>query len=111
MDPRNRNDGQNALIYKNGVFKKSESYFGTITPQHGAAPLHIGTRDFNSFFLGAIRGVRVWNRALTGAEVQMLASDSIPQNGLVAEYRLDQDVALDTRELHSGRIVGGLWTP
>jgi concanavalin A-like lectin/glucanase superfamily protein len=104
-------DDQNVLIYKNGVFKKSESYSGIITPQHGAAPLRIGTRDFNSFFLGAIRGVRIWNRALTAAEVQMVASHSIPQDGLVADYRLDQDVAIDTSHLHNGRIVGGLWTP
>jgi hypothetical protein len=75
------------------------------------APLRIGTRDLKSFFLGAIRGVRVWNRALTAAEVQMVASDSVPQDGLVAEYRLDQDVALDTTGLHNGRIVGGLWMP
>jgi concanavalin A-like lectin/glucanase superfamily protein len=102
-------DGQNTSIYKNGVFKKSESYSGIITPQHGAAPLRIGTRDFKSFFLGAIRGVRVWNRALTPSEVQMVAGDSIPQDGLVAEYRLDQDVALDTTEFHNGRIVGGSW--
>jgi hypothetical protein len=104
-------DGQNALIYKNGVFKKSESYSGIIPPQHGTAPLRIGTRDLKSFFLGAIKGVRVWDRALTAAEVQMVASDSVPQDGLVAEYRLDQDVAIDTTELHNGRIVGGLWMP
>jgi Concanavalin A-like lectin/glucanases superfamily len=49
-------DGQNALIYKNGAFKKSESYSGIITPQHATAPLRVGTRDLKSFFLGAIRG-------------------------------------------------------
>jgi hypothetical protein len=102
-------DGQNISIYKNGVFKKSESYAGIITPQHGTAPLRIGTRDFNSFFLGAIRGVQVWNRALTAAEVQMLSSDSIPAAGLVADYRLDQDIAVDATGLHNGRIVGGSW--
>jgi hypothetical protein len=26
----------------------------TITPEHGDAPVRIGTRDFNSFFQGAI---------------------------------------------------------
>jgi concanavalin A-like lectin/glucanase superfamily protein len=102
-------DGQNISIYKNGVFKKSESYGGIITPQHGTAPLRIGTRDFNSFFLGAIRGVEVWNRALTAAEVQMLSSDAIPETGLVAEYRLDQDIAVDATGLHNGQIVGGSW--
>jgi hypothetical protein len=105
-------DGQNILnisIYKNGVFKKSESYAGIITPQHGTAPLRIGTRDFNSFFLGTIRGVQVWNRALTTAEVQMLPGNSVPEAGLVAEYRLDQDIAVDATGLHNGRIVGGSW--
>jgi Concanavalin A-like lectin/glucanases superfamily len=104
-------DGRNISIYKNGAFKKSESYAGIITPQHGTAPLRIGTRDFNSFFLGAIRGVRIWNRALTAAEVQMLFSDSVPEAGLVAEYRLDQDIAVDAIGLHNGRIVGGSWVP
>jgi Concanavalin A-like lectin/glucanases superfamily len=102
-------DGLNISIYKNGVFKKSESYTDIITPQHGGAPLRIGTRDFNSFFLGAIRGVRVWNRALTAAEVRMLFSNSAPEVGLVADYRLDQDIAVDATGLHNGRIVGGSW--
>ena len=52
-------DGQNTSIYKNGVFKQSQSYAGIITPQRGAAPLRMATRDFKSFFLGSIRGVRV----------------------------------------------------
>jgi hypothetical protein len=102
-------DGQNISIYRNGMFKKSQAYAGIITPQHGTAPLRIGTRDFNSFFLGTIRGVRVWNRALTAAEVQMLPTDSVPAAGLVAEYRLDQDIAVDATGLHNGRIVGGSW--
>ena len=42
-------DGQNALIYKNGAFKKSESYSGIITPQHASAPSELGTsRAFSS---------------------------------------------------------------
>jgi hypothetical protein len=36
-----------------------------VTPAHGTAPLRIGTRDFASFFLRAIREVRLWSRALT----------------------------------------------
>jgi hypothetical protein len=104
-------ESQSNAASLNGVFKKSESYSGIITPQPGSAPLRIGTRDLKSFFLGAIKGVRVWDRVLTAAEVQMVASDSVPQDGLVAEYRLDQDVAMDTTELHNGRIVGGSWMP
>jgi hypothetical protein len=103
-------DGQNTFIYKNGVLKQSQSYAGIITPQHGTAPLRIATRDFNSFFLGAIQRVRLWSRALTASEVQMVFTDIIPQNGLIAEYLLERDVAPDTAGLHTGQIVGGLWT-
>jgi hypothetical protein len=104
-------DGQNTYIYKNGVLKQSQSYAGIITPQHGTAPLRIATRDFKSFFLGAIRGVQLWSRALTASEVQMVFTDIIPQDGLVAEYLLERDVAPDTAGLHNGQIVGGLWSP
>ena len=104
-------DGQNTYIYKNGVLKQSQSYAGIIIPQHGTAPLRIATRDFNSFFLGAIRGVRFWNRALTAAEVAAVFTDTIPQDGLVAEYRLDPGIVPDAVGLHDGQIVGGLWAP
>jgi Concanavalin A-like lectin/glucanases superfamily len=103
-------DGQNTFIYKNGVLRDSQTYAGIITPQHGPAPVRIATRDFNSFFLGAIRGVRFWNRALTASEVQDVFTGTIPQNGLVAEYLLEQDVAPDTTDLHDGQVVGGTWT-
>jgi hypothetical protein len=69
--------------------------------------LRIATRDFNSFFLGAIREVRVWNRALTASEVQLVYANTIPQDGLVAEYRLDYGIAPDTVGLHDGQIIGG----
>jgi hypothetical protein len=104
-------DGQHSSIYKNGVFQESQTYAGTITPTQGSAPLRIATRDLKSFFFGAIRGVRIWNRALTAEEVAMVYADKIPPDGLVAEYKLDQDIAPDAVGLHDGRIVGGLWAP
>ena len=103
-------DGQNTSIYKNGVFKQSQSYAGIITPQPGAAPLRMATRDFKSFFLGSIRGVRIWNRVLTAAEVQMVFTSTIPQGGLVAEYLLDQDIVPDQVGQHNGQIFGAVWT-
>jgi Concanavalin A-like lectin/glucanases superfamily len=103
-------DGEKTSIYKNGVFQQSQPYRGIITPVHGTAPLRIATRDFNSFFLGAIHGVRVWNRALAASEVQLVYTNTIPQDGLVAEYRLEQDIAPDSAGLHDGQIVGGTWT-
>jgi hypothetical protein len=41
----------------------------------------------------------------------MLPTNSIPRAGLVAEYRLDQGIAVDATGLHNGRIVGGSWVP
>jgi hypothetical protein len=70
-------------IYKNGEFRRSDCYTGTgpgprhnypssewVTPMQGPSPMRIGTRDFASYFLGAIREVRIWNRALIAADVK-----------------------------------------
>jgi hypothetical protein len=37
--------------------------------------------------------VRFWNRALTAAEVQLVSTNVIPPDGLVAEYLLEPDAA------------------
>jgi hypothetical protein len=46
---------------------------------------------------------------LTGFRPKMVAEDSIPQEGLAAEYRLDQHVALDSANFHHGQVYGGSW--
>lgn len=109
-------------IYKNGEFKDCDRYTGTgtgrchnyspdrwITPERGTAPLRIGTRDLESFFLGSIREVRLWNRALSAHDVSSLFSGQVPE-GVVAEYLLHYDVAVDTVRSHNGVIVGGQWS-
>ncbi|MGP6157740.1 MAG: LamG domain-containing protein [Vulcanimicrobiaceae bacterium] len=105
-------DGQQTCIYRDGVLRKSDVYAGQITPAHGTAPLRIGTRDFSSFFLGSIRQVRLWNRALSADEVTALAGGSVPADGLVAEYLLGSDVAYDSSPTlaHNGTIVDGTWS-
>jgi len=116
-------DRETTSIYKNGQFKDCDRYSGTgsgpchnyppdrwITPAHGTAPLRIGTRDLESFFLGAIREVRIWDRTLATAEVGALYSGLVPQDGLVADYLLTQDIAVDSAGLHNGVIVGATWT-
>lgn len=105
-------DTEKTHIYINGQLIESNSYSSSITPQHGSAPLRIGTRDFNSYFDGQIREVRLWSRILTAAEIQGLyTSDTVPQAGLVAEYLLTQDIAQDTAASHNGFISGGKWIP
>ena len=115
-------DGEKTSIYKNGEFKDCDRYTGTgpgpchnyrpdqwITPTRGTAPLRIGTRDRKSFFLGAIREVRIWSRALTTAEVGALFNGVAPSDGLVGEYLLLQDFALDSAGQHNGVIAGATW--
>jgi hypothetical protein len=86
----------------------------TITPAATLAPLRIGTRDANwmttSYLQGAIAAVRIWNRVLSQMEIHNLyAFNLVPQDGLVAEYLLNQDtgtIAIDTVGDHGGEIKG-----
>jgi len=106
-------DGHSTFIYKNGTLRDSDVYAGSITPQRGSAPLRMGTRDFNSYFLGGIAEVRVWNRALTAGEIDSLDSSGVvPRQGLVAEYLLGEGrgtVAHDTADSHDGAVAGARW--
>jgi hypothetical protein len=115
-------DAERTSIYKNGEFKDCDRYTGSgpgpchsyspdrwIVPQRGNSPLRIGTRDLRSFFQGAIREVRIWNRALSADEVSALYAGSVPQDGLVAAYLLQQDVAVDSAGAHNGGIFGATW--
>ncbi len=120
-------DDEKTYIYKNGEFKRCDQYrvLGEadrrcqqyardrwITPEHGTAPVRIGTRDFQSFFQGGLSKVRVWNRPLTREEIaDLYASDAVPQ-GLVAEYLLNEgegEIAGDTTGAHNGTIFGAIW--
>ena len=64
-------------IYKNGVQRLGPPSAGTlysnpkflIAPQHGTAPVRIGTRDLASFLRGAIDEVAIYPRVLSGEEV------------------------------------------
>lgn len=99
-------------IYKNGELRRTTSYSGTIRPTHANAPLRIGTRDFASFFQGAIAQVRTWGRVLTDAEINDLyAINAVQRDRLVAEYLLNEgalDIAHDTADTHHGTILGTL---
>jgi hypothetical protein len=107
-------------IYKNGQFRRCDRYQQSgdsgceyhnleIQPQPGGAPMRIGTRDFESFFQGAIKEVRVWNRPLADAEVMALYSGTVSADGLVAEYLLSIDTAVDTVSGNNGTIYGATW--
>lgn len=102
-------DGEQTHIYRDGVLRDSDSYADQITPEHGGAPLRIGTRDFESYFPGEIREVRMWNRALAEDEILSVYQGNAVPDGLVAEYLLTQDIALDTAAGNNGAIFGATW--
>jgi Concanavalin A-like lectin/glucanases superfamily len=103
---------QATVIYKNGAEEDQQPWSKeSIVPVHGTAPVRMATRDFNSFFLGAIRDVRFWNRALTADEVQMVYTHVIPHDGLVAAFLLSRDTAPDSVGRRDGQVNGGTWTP
>lgn len=63
-------------LYKNGVLRDTDTLSGyAIVPQNGDAPVRLGTRDFSSFFQGAIDNLRVYDRLLTEAEIAALYAD------------------------------------
>lgn len=99
-------------IFKNGLRRHTDAY-GTLTPGVGAAPLRIGTRDFASFFHGAIGAVRLWNRPLSGPEIQALyLSDAVPSNGLAAQFPFTEGTGTAVHETvrsHDGSVRGATW--
>jgi len=88
-------DGTNLMVYVNGT-KVGEQPLGASTWNDTNAPLRIGTdaccddRDFN----GEIDQVRVWNTALTEAEIRArmhrtVAPEEAAFDDLIASYRFD----------------------
>ncbi len=105
-------DSEQTYIYINGSGKDSDVYAPGVRPQRGTAPVRIGTRDLNSYFQGEIREVRFWSRKLLDSEIAALyASGSVPRDGMVAEYLLLQDVAVDSSDQQDGIINNGTWIP
>lgn len=67
-------------IFKNGVQRDQDSLSDyDIVPGNGTAPMRVGTRDFASFFEGAIGKVAVYDYELTAA--QLLAHNSAMTGG------------------------------
>jgi Concanavalin A-like lectin/glucanases superfamily len=101
-------DGVNVHLYKNGRPCRPQVYAGKITPAHGNAPLRFDTRDKRSFFQGALAEIRIWNRALTDAQVSGLYEGSaVPRGGLVAEYLFK--VGSDTVDGHDIAVITAAW--
>ena len=67
--------------YKNGQFKDQDPFINSeyhIHPKNGTAPVRIGTKDFASYFRGAIDNINIYNRALSEFEIGQLYADTTP---------------------------------
>lgn len=99
-------------IYKNGEFRHSDSY-ASQTPAAGPAPLRFGTRDFASFFKGAIGPVLIWNRPLVATEIKALfALSAVPRDGLVAWFANDEGSGTAVHDRVGGKVGevhGAVW--
>jgi hypothetical protein len=63
-------------LYKNGQLKDTDTFSGySIVPENGTEPIRIGTRDFSSYFKGAIDDVRFYNGILTPQEITSLYNE------------------------------------
>ncbi len=73
-------------IYKNGVLRDSTPLSQyNVTPQATNSPFNIGTRNYNSWFQGAVGKVSVHDRLLTTAELAslykaMMTGGSVPSD-------------------------------
>lgn len=106
-------DGTSITIHVNGESGRGQVYAGEISPAHTSAPLRMATRDFRSYFQGALAQVRIWNRVLSATELRDLAAPvRVPETGLVGHWPLDEgdgDVAGDSVAHHDGTIFGARW--
>jgi Concanavalin A-like lectin/glucanases superfamily len=64
-------------IYKNGEFKDGDTLSSfSVIPRDGDAPLCFGTMNFDSYFVGSIDNVMIYNRELSASEVMQVYLDT-----------------------------------
>jgi len=125
-----RIDAVNTSIFCNGNQRDTDELSGyDIVPEHGTAPVRIGTRDLQSYFQGAISRVAIYGAPLSADTVRTHyqacgSADYDPlilgEPALVGYWKLDEtggSVAADALGRNPGRYCGGVqlgqttWTP
>lgn len=98
--------------FKDGVQRDQDLFFNSIyviTPTNESEPVRLGTRDLGSFLQGAIDDFRVYNRALSVAEIQQLFGDTLGLNRAPTALSLS-NTSLDLATATAGAVVGTLTT-
>lgn len=114
-------DGNNSKIYVNGVLKGTVPFTGTIVSS--PYPLNIGHlsdpgQPADRFFNGYIDEVKIWNRALSQAELQanmnVQMDTSVAHTGLVSYWRMNNGTGATVTDLstggHNGATSGTTWS-
>jgi len=109
-------DGAHMRLYVDGEEVATKSVPGAMLASEG--PLYIGCAPPNTeTFDGRIDELRIYQRALDGAEVaaDMEAPIETPKAGPVAEYSFDEDAGTVLHDLtgdgNDGTIEGAEWAP
>jgi parallel beta-helix repeat protein len=99
-------------LYIDGDLVLSESESAPLI--NTSTPLGIGALKYRglwqTFFLGVIDDVRIYNRALSDTEIQQLCP--APADGPIAHWKFDEgagDTAYDTVGCNNGTIHGAQW--
>ena len=80
-------DGQNVILYMNGVFVDASAFSNVTTISYNNSSRYIGTFSSGSSpFIGTIDEVCVYNRALSSAEIQQLYVQGAVDHGLVLNH-------------------------
>ncbi len=106
-------DANLARVYIDGELKASETVVISPPLQNSSFPVTIGQMNLTAEprnFIGLIDEVRIWNRALSQAEIQLLMSLRLTgqEPGLVGYWNFDDQTAKDSGVFHNhGVLLGG----
>ncbi len=112
-------DGTNSKIYINGTLAGTTPFVGSIVPSP-SYPLTIGRlcdpgQAASRYFSGYMDEIRIWNRALSQAEIQAQMNDHIDPiavNGLVSYWRMNNGSGTAVTDLtgaNAGIVNSATW--
>lgn len=105
-------NGSRMILYINGVPRASLAATGSMAVT--GDPIHISTKTpgaaAGDHWVGLLDDLRLYNRALGGAEVAILAEAGIA-DGLLAHWRLDDGAGTTAADASGAGLAGNLTSP
>lgn len=111
-------DASGGKLFLDGTLVASNGWFGAAGPPTGVEPLQIGHYyNYAERFFGGLDDISVWNRGLTGTEIQSMKNLPLTGNetNLLAYWRMDEGsgttVTNVTGQGYNGAFIGPVaWT-